>query len=529
MATYEVTAPDGSKFDVTAPDGATEDEVLAYVKANYQQKPEYQQRIDKMPPFMRALAGGGEAALQAITGLGSTVTGGIAGLGNLAFGGNDPASTVRSIQEAMTYQPRTEQGRTASKVLGFPGELYTKGVRWAGDKVRGDDSGGTRDFLATTLEVGAEAAPAVLGGVSMLKSARNRAPMTRTQQTLAEAQKEGYVVPPSQAGKASLLEGAGGKIRTAQRASAQNVEVTNRLAARELGLPENVTITTDLLKNMREAAYKRGYEPLKGYKSPIVADDVFLKDVLDMSRTADRVRIDFPNITTAGADKVSKLADGVLVQQMTAEGAVELIKSLRSEARRNLSWKAQPNADAVAYGQAQLSAARALETLIERNLEKTGNAPLLSGYRQAREMIAKTHSVENALNDATGTVSARALASGKDADALTGGLRTASRFAQAFPKANQLPEIFGGTPPISPLDVSMGTIAAMGGQLATGNATGALAGGIPLLRPMAAPMALSGPVQSALVRTPANYGAMPYLFPWLNLANQQDQELSGRQ
>lgn len=36
MATYTITAPDGNTYDVTAPDTATQDEVLAYAKSNYQ-------------------------------------------------------------------------------------------------------------------------------------------------------------------------------------------------------------------------------------------------------------------------------------------------------------------------------------------------------------------------------------------------------------------------------------------------------------------------------------------------------------
>lgn len=38
MATYTITAPDGHEYDVTAPDSATQDEVLAYAKTNYQKE-----------------------------------------------------------------------------------------------------------------------------------------------------------------------------------------------------------------------------------------------------------------------------------------------------------------------------------------------------------------------------------------------------------------------------------------------------------------------------------------------------------
>ncbi len=44
MPTYEVTSPDGRRFEVTAPEGATQEQVLAYAQANYQnaQSPQVQ-------------------------------------------------------------------------------------------------------------------------------------------------------------------------------------------------------------------------------------------------------------------------------------------------------------------------------------------------------------------------------------------------------------------------------------------------------------------------------------------------------
>jgi hypothetical protein len=48
MATYEITAPNGDVFDVTAPDDATEEQVLAYAKANWSMagKPAKQYKAD---------------------------------------------------------------------------------------------------------------------------------------------------------------------------------------------------------------------------------------------------------------------------------------------------------------------------------------------------------------------------------------------------------------------------------------------------------------------------------------------------
>lgn len=51
MATYTVTAPDGNAYDVTAPDTASQDEVLAYAKENYQ--PSSEQPGFAVPPAVQ--------------------------------------------------------------------------------------------------------------------------------------------------------------------------------------------------------------------------------------------------------------------------------------------------------------------------------------------------------------------------------------------------------------------------------------------------------------------------------------------
>ena len=40
MPRYEISAPDGRKFEITAPEGATQEEVLAYAQSNFGPAPE---------------------------------------------------------------------------------------------------------------------------------------------------------------------------------------------------------------------------------------------------------------------------------------------------------------------------------------------------------------------------------------------------------------------------------------------------------------------------------------------------------
>ena len=72
-----------------------------------------------------------------------------------------------------------------------------------------------------------------------------------------QAYDAGYVIPPTQVKPTlgnRLLEGLSGKITTAQNASAKNAEVTNKLAAKALGLSDDVKLTPDVLEDIRKTA-----------------------------------------------------------------------------------------------------------------------------------------------------------------------------------------------------------------------------------------------------------------------------------
>jgi hypothetical protein len=314
--------------------------------------------------------------------------------------------------------------------------------------------------------------------------------------TLSHAQEAGYVVPPSQAGRPSLIEGIGGKVKTAQTASARNQAVTNRLAAQALGLPEDTPINPILLGALRRNAGK-AYDEVAKAGGRIIADNQYIDDLINLSKSAQRIRADFPDAPLAGADKIEALTNGMLRQSFSASSAIEYVKKLRADANKNLSWQNQADPERLALGHAQKAAAEALDNVIERNLAARGQTRLMSDYRAARTYIAKTYTVENALNEATGNVVARKLI--PEVDKLTGQLRTTAQFAQAFPKANQPVEGIGGIPSISPLDV-YGSAGAAALGTGTFGIPGGLAGaGLPLARNIAVPVALSRPMQRRLI------------------------------
>lgn len=280
---------------------------------------------------------------------------------------------------------------------------------------------------------------------------------TVRQQTLSASQKEGYVVPPSTTNPSmvnKLLEGTAGKLTTAQQASGMNQATTNRLAAESLGLGPDAQITRDVLNNLRQEA-GNAYRAVKEVGT-ITPDEQF---ALQLERIAAKYRgaaRSFPDLASSPVEDAIK---AVSQPSFEADSAVDAISILRDKAAT--AGKQGDKGLASAYR----SIANALEGAIERHIQSDPeNAGLLTKFRSARELIAKTYSVEKALNSETGNVSAVKLAQqlGRGAP-LSGGLRKAASFGAAFPKAARSFE--ESMPGVSPLDAyGAGGLAAITGN-----------------------------------------------------------------
>lgn len=300
----------------------------------------------------------------------------------------------------------------------------------------------------------------------------------------------GYVIPPSQAKPTLLnraLEGFSGKITTAQNASARNQPITNSLIAKELGLPSGTPVSQDALKTIRNQA-GQAYEAVKS-AGVIKTTPAYTAALDDAMASAKQAAADFPNdVPSPIIAKIEALRTG----QMNASGAVAKIKELRNAA--DAAYRAGDKD----LGKALKAGSAALEDAIETHLKAT-NAPagMLEGFRNARQLIAKTYTVEKAMNATSGNVDAvklgRQLEKGKP---LSGGIRTAAEFGQQFPKAAQTVEKMGSLPQVSPLDFgALGTMSAL-----TSNPL--LMAGV-LARPAARSAVLSNMVQNGLTKAQA--------------------------
>lgn len=261
---------------------------------------------------------------------------------------------------------------------------------------------------------------------------------------LVAGREAGYVVPPSQANPSMtnrVLEGMAGKIRTGQDASVKNQKVTNELARKALGIADDVPITKEVLTTIRNDAGK-AYEALRG-AGQIIPDAQFGADLAKITAKFQGAAKDFPELAK---NEVADIVASVNKPQFSTDSAVDALSILRERASA-----AYAKGDK-SLGGAYKETSKALEDAIERGLN--GN-PLLEPFREARTLIAKTYTVEKALNQ-SGNVNAQVLAKELAKNKpMTGELKTAAKFASNFPKAAQNIDAVGSTNAISPLDVGV--------------------------------------------------------------------------
>ena len=268
------------------------------------------------------------------------------------------------------------------------------------------------------------------------------------------AKEAGYVIPPSDVNPSFINEtlgGLSGKIKTAQVASAKNQGTTNALARKALGVADDVPLTADTLASIRAEAGK-AYEAVRGVGT-IKADAPYMHALEGLAAKYEGAGKDFPGLAKSA---VTDLVDSLKQPQFEASSAIDAIKVLRETAD-----KAFRSGDS-GLGKAAKSAAGEMESLLDRHLQATGApADLLKSFRDARQTIAKTYTVQKALNSETGDVSAQMLAGQlKKGKPLSGDLLDIAKIGSAFPKATQT--LKEAPKAVSPLDFAVGAVSPLG-------------------------------------------------------------------
>lgn len=306
----------------------------------------------------------------------------------------------------------------------------------------------------------------------------------------ASARDMGLSVPPSQTNPGILngaLEGFSGKIATGQKSSINNQPTINSRVAVDLGLAADQPISRATLNSLRNDAAQQGYAPVRGAGqiTPTPAYDAALDQIVAPYVNAAK---GFPN---AAPSPIINTIEGLRSPSFDASSAVDMTRSLRDQAS-----SAFASGDKVT-GKSLAAASKALEDAIETHLSGLGQpgADMLNNFRSARAQIAKSYSVEKALNDATGNVNAVNLGQQlKKGAPLTGDLKTIAQVGQAFPTA--VKEVTSSMPGVSPLDFFSAAhiIPALGHGI-----LGAMTGGASLAaRPLVRAGILSKPYQGIM-------------------------------
>jgi hypothetical protein len=263
------------------------------------------------------------------------------------------------------------------------------------------------------------------------------------------AQQAGYVVPPTTSNPTAVnkvLEGISGKLATAQHASLKNADTTSRLASKGLGLSEDVPISIEAVQALRAEA-GAAYDVVRK-AGTVELGDKFGAAVDKALAVAKGANKSFPGLADSPAMAKIEALRKPSAEASDIVDAIKIVRDLSDEGYRG---------GARYIGKAYKEVASALERALDDKLVKLGDVGAIKAFRNARTLIAKSHTIEGAMRKSGNVAPAKLasdLAKGKP---LTGEIRQIAEFGRDFPKAARtLNESFPG---MSPLDAyaAMGT------------------------------------------------------------------------
>jgi len=288
--------------------------------------------------------------------------------------------------------------------------------------------------------------------VSALTTPRAPAKLTQAQLVAERAIAEGATLPPTQVNPSfinRLIEGISGKQQTGQIASVKNQQLINEQARKALNLAPDVEITPLVLQQFRD---QKGlaYDALRGNPT-YYADKSFFAE---LNKETARLQ----SMKTLKPTEELNLLNNLKVMNFTGDELVESIKRLRDSSKTNSSPLASSQNKFL--GKAEKFAAEQLENLAERNLQNFNQPDVMTNFKQARQDIAKSYTIEKALNATTGNVSGADLGTlARKGTIVPAELQTLANAAGAYPTAFQNVARIGSVPGFSPVDLGTAAIA----------------------------------------------------------------------
>ncbi len=376
-------------------------------------------------------------------------------VGGLLTGLPDPATLLLpgALQKSIVSATPTAIAQMAPRTVALAQNVATGGTTAA------LTSAAAQQATTGTINPAQMMNEAAVGGlltvptatVSALTTPKAPVQLTQKQQIAKTAIEQGATLPPTQVNPSilnSILEGISGKQTTQQVASIKNQEVVNTQARKALNLPEDTVITPQVLQQFRD---QKGlaYEALRSNPTYYTDKPFFAELNKETARLQSMKSLDV-------ATELN-LLNNLKQMNFTGDELVNSIKRLRDSSKTNSS--ALASAENKELGKAQKFAAQQLEALAERELTRLKQPDVMKNFQQARQDIAKSYTIEKALNAATGDVSGAKLgqlaASGK---IVPSELQAMADAAASYSKAFQNPAVIGSVPYISPLDLAAAAI-----------------------------------------------------------------------
>jgi hypothetical protein len=365
--------------------------------------------------------------------------------GNAGKGYNTPQKIFEGFVQQGTYQPRSEAGRENLAALG-------RAFQESKIPVAPQITGGLASAVAPQLMravpsqiMGEMTARSATKQAAALKESRLAAPKIEAVQT---AQASNYVLPPTavkEGGMRSAFETLAGRENVVNHASLANQPITNAKARRVLGLSEDTPLTREAFDEVTKRT-NAPYEAISQVPAMGV-DDAFRQDLMRINNL-DGLSPEVQAIVRKSAEAEKLMAQLAGLETVSGKEAVALINDLRTKAN---AVGMEASAAEKAMQSVQKSAARSLESLLDRNLASMAEtnpsyAGLLKEFQDARRTKAQMHMIRKATNLETGNVNAVEIGrrAGKG-DLVTGELKDIADVAAAFPQAFRTPEQVGPT------------------------------------------------------------------------------------